>query len=200
MPERTGEPLRATDDAEQLNRWAAGGGGQSANRAGMVVLAAEGLRDTEISRRVGVSRRTVGFWRQRYATAGIEGLRDRPHSGRPSVADEADIIVRTLLAPADRRTSRALARECGFSHSLVAAVLQRWNLTHDSTSAPVLPVRPALPDGEIWVLGLYHDAYRTVMLLGSQPRRSTAELTGRTELTAATWTAPSLAQGCGQRA
>jgi predicted NBD/HSP70 family sugar kinase/transposase len=190
VPARIGEPLPDSsvhpadgargvgpDGVELLGRWARGEGGQLAVRAGIVLLAAEGLRDVEIARRLGVSRRTVGIWRQRYSSAGIEGLRDRPHPGRPSVADEADIIVLTLLAPAGRRSSRALALECGFSHSLVATVRHRWNLTQDRAAAPVLPVRPALPDGEVWVLGFYHDARRMVMLLGSSPHRAAATAT-----------------------
>ena len=177
LTERTAVGTRrlATPDADRLDRWARGGD-QLATRASIVLLAAEGLRNAEIARRLGVSRQTVGNWRQRFAAAGAEGLRDRPHPGRPSVVDEADIVLRTLLAPADRRSTRALARESGFSHSLVAAVRQRWNLTYDQATAPVVPTRPPLPDGEIWVLGLYHDARHTVLLLGTRPRQSASEL------------------------
>jgi predicted NBD/HSP70 family sugar kinase/transposase len=176
MTERTivGTRRVPATDADRLDRWARGGD-QLATRASIVLLAAEGLRNAEIARRLGVSRQTVGNWRQRYAAAGAEGLRDRPHPGRPSVVDEADIVVRTLLAPADRRSTRALARESGFSHSLVAAVRQRWNLTYDPATPPVVPARPPLPDGEIWVLGLYHDPRRTVLLLGTRPRQCAGE-------------------------
>jgi predicted NBD/HSP70 family sugar kinase/transposase len=161
------------DDTERLRRWAAGDG-PIALRASIVLLALDGLRNSDISRRLGVSRQTVGTWRQRYAAAGSDGLRDRPHPGRPRTVDEADIVVRALLAPADHRSARALARECGLSHTLVADIRQRWRLTSDRASVPVIPARPALPDGEIWVLGLYHDARCTVMLLGSRPKRSIA--------------------------
>jgi predicted NBD/HSP70 family sugar kinase/transposase len=161
------------DDAERLRRWAAGDD-PLALRASIVLLALDGHRNSDISRRLGVSRQTVGPWRQRYAADGADGLRDRPHSGRPGTVDEADIVVRALLAPADRRSARALARERGLSHTLVAEIRQRWHLTSDRASVPVIPARPTLPDGEIWVLGLYHDARCTVMLLGSRPQRSTA--------------------------
>jgi predicted NBD/HSP70 family sugar kinase len=123
-----------------------------------------------------VSRQTVGTWRQRYAADGADGLRDRPHPGRPRVVDEADIVLRALLAPADRWSARALARDLGLSHTLVADIRQRWHLGSDRSSAPVVPTRPPLPDGEIWVLGLYHDAAHTVMLLGSRPRLATAPI------------------------
>jgi predicted NBD/HSP70 family sugar kinase/transposase len=158
-------------DAELLSRWASGDD-PLAVRAAIVLLAHDGLRNADIARRLGVSRQTVSTWRQRYATDGTDGLRDRPHPGRPGAVDEASIVVRALLAPADRRSTRALASECGLSHTLVAAIRQRWHLTPDHSSVPVIPTRPPLPDGEIWVLGLYHDTQCTVMLLGSRPQRS----------------------------
>jgi predicted NBD/HSP70 family sugar kinase/transposase len=161
------------DDDERLRLWSAGDG-PLALRASIVLLALDGHRNADIARRLGVSRQTVGTWRQRYAADGTEGLRDRPHPGRPRTVDEADIVLRALLAPADRRSARALARECGLSHTLVGEIRQRWHLTSDPTSAAVIPARPTLPDGEIWVLGLYHDPRCTVMLLGSRPQRSAA--------------------------
>ena len=128
----------------------------------------------DLAEKLGVSRQTVSTWRQRYAADGLDGLRDRPHPGRPSVADEADIVTRTLLGAAGHRSARAIARDTGLSHTLVASVRQRWNLTPDHSSVPTVPARPPLPNGEIWVLGLYHDAHRTVILLGSYPRRAAA--------------------------
>jgi predicted NBD/HSP70 family sugar kinase len=161
------------DDAERLRRWAAGDD-PLALRASIVLLALDGLRNSDISRRLGVSRQTAGTWRRRYAADGADGLRDRPHPGRSGTVDEADIVVRALLAPADRQSARALARACGLSHTLVADIRRRWHLTSDPASVPVIPARPALPDAEIWVLGLYHDPRCSVILLGSRPRRPSA--------------------------
>src|SRR3954452_13041357 len=45
-------------------------------RARMVLLAAEGLPDAEIARRVGMTRQTVISWRARYEAGGIEALAD----------------------------------------------------------------------------------------------------------------------------
>ena len=52
-----------------------------AQRARIVLLAADGVSNTEIARRVGVSRPTVIGWRARYARRGIAGLADEPASG-----------------------------------------------------------------------------------------------------------------------
>jgi transposase len=51
-------------------------------RARMVLLAAEGLPNAEIGRRVGMTRQTVIAWRARYEAGGIQSLADLPRSGR----------------------------------------------------------------------------------------------------------------------
>src|SRR4029450_617787 len=68
-------------------------------RARMVLLAAEGVPNAEIGRRVGMTRQTVIAWRARYATGGIGALADLPRSGRPPVIDEAAVLVSTLNPP-----------------------------------------------------------------------------------------------------
>lgn len=48
-----------------------------AQRARIVLLAAEGLSNTEIAERVGASRPTVIGWRDRYQARGLAGLEDQ---------------------------------------------------------------------------------------------------------------------------
>ncbi|MCA1217289.1 ROK family protein [Streptomyces sp. 8L] len=150
-----------------LRDWAETGG-PLAIRARVILLAADGLRDAEISRRLGVSRQTVGAWRQRWTSAGIEGLAHRPRTGRPATVDEAEIITRSLLAPGGSGASRALARDLGLSHATVAGVRRRWRLGPDESSAPCVPTRPPLPAGDVWVMGLYVDVRRGVLLVGTR--------------------------------
>src|SRR6516162_9555688 len=52
-------------------------------RARIVLCAAEGKTGREIAGEVGCSLPTVVKWRGRYASDGIEGLRDAPRSGAP---------------------------------------------------------------------------------------------------------------------
>ncbi|MEV8393776.1 MULTISPECIES: ROK family protein [unclassified Streptomyces] len=159
-----------------LHRWAEEGG-PLATRASVVLLAADGLRDAEISRRLGVSRQTVGTWRQRWTSAGIDGLGRRPRTGRPATVDEAEVVTRTLLAPGGSGASRAVARELGLSHATVAGIRRRWRLSPDETPVPSVPTRPPLPSAEVWVMGLYVDPWRAVLLAGTRqraPRQSVA--------------------------
>jgi transposase len=70
-----------------------------AQRARIVLLAADGVSNTAIAELVGVSRPTVTSWRARYGQAGVDGLVDEARSGRPRTIDRAEIIAATLTAP-----------------------------------------------------------------------------------------------------
>ena len=79
-----------------------------AQRARIVLLAADGVSNTEIADRVGVSRPTVIGWRDRYASSGVGGLEDERRSGRPRTVDRAKILAATLTPPPARAGCDAL--------------------------------------------------------------------------------------------
>ncbi|MFC8076078.1 ROK family protein [Streptomyces sp. NPDC057307] len=174
---RPGDGALSPELRAVLRRWA-DEGGPLATRAGVVLLAADGLRDAEISRRLGVSRQTVGSWRQRWTSAGIDGLEHRPRTGRPATVDEAEVVTRTLLAPGGSGASRAVARELGLSHATVAGIRRRWRLVPDEPVSPSVPTRPPLPGADVWVMGLYVDALRGVLLAGTRLIPSTPARAG----------------------
>ena len=62
---------------------------RQAMRAQIVLQAAAGATNREIADRTGVSVPTVALWRKRFAALGIEGLKDRPRSGRPRTVGAA---------------------------------------------------------------------------------------------------------------
>jgi len=51
-------------------------------RAKIVLLAAEGLDNAEIARRLDTTREAVSRWRKRFHEERLQGLEDRPRSGR----------------------------------------------------------------------------------------------------------------------
>ena len=96
-----------------------------AQRARIVLLAADGVSNTEIAKRVGVARQTVIDWRAGYDRSGLAGLDDRPRSGRPRIVDRRRIIAATLLPPPRKYgvthwSSRLLATHLKTSSSTVA--------------------------------------------------------------------------------
>src|SRR5438132_2379155 len=54
-----------------------------AQRARIVLLAADGVPNRQIAMLVGLNQNQVGMWRKRYAAHGMAGLADRPRPGRP---------------------------------------------------------------------------------------------------------------------
>ncbi|MGH2428912.1 MAG: helix-turn-helix domain-containing protein [Candidatus Limnocylindria bacterium] len=53
-------------------------------RARIVLLAAEGLGNDEIARRLDLPRQVASKWRKRFFEEGRAGLVDRPRGGRPA--------------------------------------------------------------------------------------------------------------------
>ena len=98
-----------------------------AQRARIVLLAAEGVSNTAAAAMVGVSRPTVILWRNRYVEAGIAGLGDLERSGRPRAIDDLAVVVATLAAPpvhlgVTHWSARLLAKELGISFASVARI------------------------------------------------------------------------------
>jgi hypothetical protein len=52
-------------------------------RAKMILLAAEGLTNDEIARRLGTRREVVSMWRKRFFEQRLRGIDERPRPGRP---------------------------------------------------------------------------------------------------------------------
>ena len=97
-------------------------------RAKIVLACAEGTPNCAVAARMGVSNATVGKWRARYRTYGLEGLHDELRSGRPRTYDDervAELINAALHTkpPASTQWSvRSMAKHTGVSKSTV----QRW--------------------------------------------------------------------------
>ena len=49
----------------------------------MVLLAARGLRNDEIARRLNTRREVVSMWRKRFYEERVQGLEERPRRGKP---------------------------------------------------------------------------------------------------------------------
>ena len=77
---------------------------QAAQRARIVLRAAEGARNIDIAAELGIARHTVQQWRDRFAVARLAGLEDRPHRPPPreySAERQARILVVACQSPAE---------------------------------------------------------------------------------------------------
>jgi transposase len=104
-----------------------------AQRARVVLLAADGVGTGEIVRRVGLSKPAVIGWKRRFVAEGIAGLDDRPKPGRPARIDPVAIVLATLEPPPHKLgvthwSSRLLAQQLGVSDFTVSTTWKKWGL------------------------------------------------------------------------
>ena len=136
MPAHPKQIEIATEDRPVLEKWANARATERrlVDRARIVLLAAEARPATEIAERVGCSLPTVKTWRARYERDGLEGLRDRPKTGRPLTHGpevRAKLIALACTRPPDaaegvrreRWTYAELAEAVGMSESQAHAIL-----------------------------------------------------------------------------
>lgn len=134
-----------------------------ARRARVVLLAADGVPNTEIAERVGMSRPTVLKWRDRYTRAGIDALVDLPRPGRKAEIDEVAVLAETL---ADKGkpppelgvthwSARLMANRLGISFASVARIWRKWNIQPHRIETFKFSTDPELEPKIRDVVGLY---------------------------------------------
>ena len=131
-----------------------------AQRARIVLLAADGVGTNEIVRRVGVSKPTVISWKRRYAAEGVGGLEDRPKPGRPRTVDDAEVVAATLEPPPERLgvthwSTRLLARHLGIGDATVAKAWREYRVQPWRAESFRFSTDPELVGKVTDVVGLY---------------------------------------------
>jgi transposase len=130
-------------------------------RSRIVLLAADGLNNTEIAARLGLAVSSVRKWRKRFAEHRLDGLTDEPRPGRPrTVTDEQveQVIVRTLEStPKDAThwSTRSMAREVGLTQSAVLRIWKAFGLAPHRQDTWKLSKDPLFIDKVRDVVGLY---------------------------------------------
>src|SRR3954463_7809944 len=137
MPSSTAAVVVLSDEErEQLERWTRRRSSAQALalRARIVLLAADGLTNTQIAERLRLSRPPVTKWRNRFVEHRLDGLSDEPRPGRPrTIGDDKveEVIVKTLEAtPKDAThwSTRSMAAEVGLSREAVGRIWRAFGL------------------------------------------------------------------------
>ncbi len=131
-----------------------------AQRARIVLLAADGVSNTAIAAKVGVSRPTVIDWRNRYLSRGLAGLADDPRSGRPRSIDHRQVVAATLAPPPKKYgvthwSSRLLAGHLRIGNATVARAWREYGVQPWRAETFKFSTDPELVAKVTDVVGLY---------------------------------------------
>ena len=176
-------------DRELLDSWTRSSSIRAglAQRARIVLLAADGVSNTEIAVRVGVARQTVISWRERYAAAGVHGLDDERRSGRPRTVDRAQILAATLTPPPAKLgithwSSRLLADHLRVDASTVLRTWRHHRVQPWRAETFKFSTDPELVAKVVDVVGLYlHPPENAIVL--SCDEKSQIQALNRTQKT-----------------
>ena len=119
---------------------------RAAERARIVLLAAQGCSNVDISHVVGLHWNQVAVWRRCYEAFGLAGLEDGSRPGRPHVYGHDDVlllvktvrIAATITPSGERRRARASSSAGSSSESSGRSVTRTVSA---STCAQLQPLR-----------------------------------------------------------
>jgi len=140
-------------------------------RAKIALLAAEGMYNQEIARKLGVCRPAVGTWRKRFAQQGLVGLYDNPRAGAPvSISDQqvATLIRKTLKSKPVQGTHwscRSIAGETKLSKSTVQRVWKAFGVQPHRQKHFKLSTDPFFVEKVRDIVGLYLNPPDKAMVL-----------------------------------
>ncbi len=126
-----------------------------------MLAAADGLKNTEIAERLGVSRNTAAIWRERFAAHRLDGLTDEPRPGRPrTITDEqVDLVITTTLESTPRDathwSTRSMAKEVGLTQTAVSRIWRAFGLQPHRQDTFKLSRDPLFVEKVHDVVGLY---------------------------------------------
>jgi len=164
VPSPAAAPIELTEDERRaLEAWTRRRTSAAAlsQRARIVLACAGGESNTEIGRRLGVHRNTVGLWRRRFLAHRLDGLLDEPRPGQPRrITDEKveEVIAKTLESTPKEAThwsTRSMAAEVGLNQTAVARIWRAFGLQPHRQDTWKLSKDPLFVDKVRDVVGLY---------------------------------------------
>ena len=177
------------EDRRTLESWSRGRStpARLVQRAKIVILAASGEENIDIAREVGTDRQTVGRWRTRFATQGIEGIKkDRPGRGRKATKRQAlaakiiDKTTREKPRNATHWSTRTLGAEMGVDPTMVHRVWKDAGLKPHLTRTFKLSNDPDFVEKLVDVVGLYLNPPERALVL-SADEKSQVQALNRTQ-------------------
>jgi transposase len=132
-----------------------------ARRASIVLLSSEGISDVQIARQLHTTRETVGRWRRRFLSNGVDGLLDESRPGAPRKINDQDVervITLTLESKPEDAThwsTRAMAKQCGMTQTAISRIWRAFALQPHRSETFKLSKDPLFVDKVRDIVGLY---------------------------------------------
>ena len=164
MPNATSGLVLSEEQRKQLDQWLAAMGTpqQVALRCRVVVASADRRPELAIAAELGVNRKTVRLWRERFLEKGLAGLWDvAPGRGRKPIYSQEDVkrvIDATLQSKPKGSTHwscRLMAASLGLSKSTVSNIWRSHNIKPHRSQTFKLSRDPKFLEKLTDVVGLY---------------------------------------------
>jgi Homeodomain-like domain len=160
---RTGRPRSALElngEERSALRGLAMGAEPLQQRARIVLSCDQGISNSEVAETLGVSRATVGKWRELFRVERVKGLTAEGRKGAPprvKVAAIVEVVEKTIKVPCNGRplSTRFLSQVTGLSQTTVSRIRRGFRLSSTSCVAsgevpgPVAGVFLGSPDRAI---------------------------------------------------
>lgn len=130
-------------------------------RANIILTSADGVANTAIARKFGISHPTVCHWRKKFLAQGLAGLYGEARPGRPRTHDEEAVaqllctVLNTKPVDATHWTVRSAAQATGLSKSTVARLLALFGVQPHRSKSFKLSTDPFFVDKVRDIVGLY---------------------------------------------
>jgi len=130
-------------------------------RSRIVLACAQGISNTEVSQRLGVTLQTVGKWRQRFVDQRLDGLLDAPRPGQPRKISDAkveEVLAMTLERKPREAThwsTRLMAKATGLNQTAIVRIWNAFGLQPHRAETFKLSSDPLFIDKVRDIVGLY---------------------------------------------
>jgi len=173
MSRRAIEITLSLSESEQLEKWCRGHRTPRAlaERAQIILWAAQGQRNDQIAQRLGGRRARVSKWRRRFATHRCRGLLDAPRPGQPVKYGrecEKRLLERLDTPPPAgyaRWNGRLLAEALQVPADWVWAVLRRRGISLERRRSWCVSTDPQFAPKAADIVGLYLDPPQHAVVL-----------------------------------
>jgi len=132
-----------------------------ARRCRIILRSADGASDTEVSEKERVTRQTVGKWKKRFITGGVDALVDEARPGAPRKITDEDVeqvITQTLEStPVDAThwSTRSMAKATGMSQTAISRIWRAFGLQPHRVETFKLSSDPLFIEKVRDIVGLY---------------------------------------------